>query len=384
MARTQRAAKLLSLEIMQTLVTGGAGFIGSHLVRRLVDLGEDVVVLDSLESQVHAGDPPDLPPGVRFLHGDVGDPELVDDALDGVDRVVHLAAAVGVGQSMYEIAAYVQKNTAATAVFLERLVAQQQRPTRLVVASSMSIYGEGEYACAVHGSVAPSPRDEAQLATRRWECLCPECGRELDPLATREQKQLIPTSVYAVTKRDHEELCLVVGGAYGIPTVALRFFNVYGPGQALSNPYTGVAAIFSSRLLNGRPPVVFEDGRQTRDFIHVSDIVEGLLLALGSDAAVGRAVNLGTGHRTSVLQVADALADGLGVAVEPEVNGQYRAGDIRHCYADTSLAEGLLGFRARVSLEAGMSELIAWLADQEAEDRVGAATRELAAWGLTR
>jgi dTDP-L-rhamnose 4-epimerase len=369
---------------MRTLVTGGAGFIGSHLVRRLVELDEDVVVLDSLESQVHQGKPPVLPDAVRFLHGDVGDAELCDEALDGVDRIVHLAAAVGVGQSMYEIAAYVRKNTQATAVFLERLVARPERPSRLVVASSMSIYGEGEYVCALHGNAAPPPRGEQQLAVRIWECLCPECGQELEPVATREQKPLIPTSVYAVTKRDHEELSLLVGAAYGIPTVALRFFNVYGPGQSLSNPYTGVAAIFSSRLLNERPPMVFEDGLQTRDFVHVSDIVEGLLLALGSDAAVGRAMNLGTGRRTSVLDVADALAGGLGVSVEPEINGQYRAGDIRHCYADTSLAEELLGFRARVSLERGMSELISWLADQEADDRVVAATRELAAWGLTR
>jgi dTDP-L-rhamnose 4-epimerase len=369
---------------MRTLVTGGAGFIGSHLVRALVELGDEVVVLDSLEQQVHGDCVPTIPDGVRFLHGDVGDAELADEALDGVDRIVHLAAAVGVGQSMYEIADYVRKNTHATAVFLERVIARPVRPRRLVVASSMSIYGEGEYVCALHGNVAPPPRSEAQLARRAWECLCPQCGRELSPVATREQKPLIPTSVYAVTKRDHEELTLVVGAAYGIPATALRFFNVYGPGQALSNPYTGVAAIFSSRLLNARAPLVFEDGLQTRDLIHVSDIVGGILLALSSDKAVGRAVNLGTGRRTSVLDVARALADGLDVSIEPEVNERYRAGDIRHCYADTSLAEELLGFRARVSLEQGMSELISWLADQEADDRVAAATGELAAWGLTR
>jgi dTDP-L-rhamnose 4-epimerase len=285
---------------------------------------------------------------------------------------------------MYEIAEYVRKNTHATAVFLERLVARRERPSRLVVASSMSIYGEGEYSCATHGLIAPAPRPEAQLVSRAWECLCPTCGSELEPSSTREQKPLIPTSVYAITKRDHEELALVVGAAYGIPTTALRFFNVYGPGQSLSNPYTGVAAIFSSRLLNGRRPLVFEDGLQTRDFIHVSDIVEGLVLALSSDAAIGQAVNLGTGRRTSVLEVAGALADGLGVEIEPEVNGNYRAGDIRHCFADTRLAADVLGFRAAVSLEDGMSELIGWLADQEADDRVARATNELAAWGLTR
>jgi dTDP-L-rhamnose 4-epimerase len=384
MSRSHGRRPVLSLEAMKTLVTGGAGFIGTHLVKRLVELGDDVVVLDSLEPQVHGGRAPSLPPGVRFIHGDVGDPELADEALAGVDRVVHLAAVVGVGQSMYEIASYVRKNTDATAAFLERVVAKPQRPARLVVASSMSIYGEGEYVCSEHGSVAPPPRPEPQLLTREWECLCPDCGRELEPIATREQKPLIPTSVYAITKRDHEELALVVGGAYGIPTVACRFFNVYGPGQSLSNPYTGVAAIFSSRLLNGNAPLVFEDGEQSRDLIHVSDIVEGLLLALGADAAVGRAINLGTGRRTTVKQVAEALATGLGVPVEPELVGQYRAGDIRHCYASTELAEQLLGFRAKVTLERGMAELIAWLANQEADDRVTAAAGELAAWGLTR
>ncbi|HET8606465.1 MAG TPA: NAD-dependent epimerase/dehydratase family protein [Gaiellaceae bacterium] len=368
---------------MRTLVTGGAGFIGSYLVRRLAALGDEVVVLDALEPQVHGGVPPELPEGVRLLHGDVGDAELADRALAGVDRVVHLAAAVGVGQSMYEIARYVRANSAATAVFLERLVAVSPRPASLVVASSMSIYGEGEYLCAEHGGVAPRPRPAAQLAARDWECRCPACGAALEPRGTREEKPLAPTSVYAVTKRDHEELCLAVGGAYGIRTTALRFFNVYGPGQALSNPYTGVAAIFSSRLLNGRRPIVFEDGRQTRDLVHVSDVVEGILLALGSERAAGHAVNLGTGRRTSVLEVAGALAAGLGVDVEPEVTARFRAGDIRHCYADTRRAEELLGFRARVPLERGMAELVAWLAGREAEDRAEAAAAELTAWGLT-
>jgi dTDP-L-rhamnose 4-epimerase len=271
----------------------------------------------------------------------------------------------------------------ATAIFLERVVAQSPRPKRLVVASSMSIYGEGEYECATHGRTAPTPRPELQLLDRQWECLCPECGEQLRPVGTRESKPLIPTSIYAITKRDHEELCLVTGAAYAIPTVALRFFNVYGPGQALSNPYTGVAAIFASRLLNGRAPIVFEDGHQSRDFTHVSDIVRGILLALESDDAVGNAVNLGTGRVTTVRQVGDALARGLGVDIEPELTGTYRAGDIRHCYADTSRADALLGFRAQVTLEDGMGELVRWLADQEADDRVEAAAGELAARGLT-
>jgi dTDP-L-rhamnose 4-epimerase len=369
---------------VKILVTGGAGFIGSHLVTLLLERGDDVVVLDSLEPQVHDGIGYEPPAGVTFVEGSVGDAAAVDRALDGVDGVVHLAAAVGVGQSMYEIARYVNVNTMATAAFLEALIARDRRPRRLVVASSMSIYGEGEYECPSHGAVAPPPRPESQLEERRWECLCPICAAELSPMPTRETKQLIPTSVYAITKRDHEELCLVTGAAYGIPTVALRFFNVYGPGQALSNPYTGVAAIFSSRLLNGRQPLVFEDGRQSRDFIHVSDIVQGIVCALESEDAVGEAVNLGTGHQISINEVAAMLGDGLGVDVDPLRPGTFRAGDVRHCYADPSKAERLLGWRAAVRLEQGVGDLVDWVRTQTATDRVDDATSELAVRGLAR
>ena len=369
---------------MKTLVTGGAGFVGTHLVRELVSRGDQVVVLDSLEEQVHNGVVPDLPPSVELIVGDVGDPDSADRALAAVDRVVHLAAAVGVGQSMYEIARYTERNTMQTAIFLERLVAQRPLPTRLVVASSMSIYGEGEYECPEHGRMAPVPRPEEQLLARQWELACPSCGVELKPVGTREDKALIPTSIYAITKRDHEELCLVTGAAYGIPAVALRFFNVYGPGQALSNPYTGVAAIFASRLLNGRPPIIFEDGAQSRDFIHVSDIVRAIMLALESEQAPGQAINLGTGRPSTVLQIARALSAGLDTDLEPIINGQYRAGDIRHCVADPARARDLLGFEARTTLEEGMRALLEWLAGQEAVDRVDDAAAELAARGLAR
>ncbi|HWY89919.1 MAG TPA: NAD-dependent epimerase/dehydratase family protein [Solirubrobacteraceae bacterium] len=369
---------------MKTLVTGGAGFIGSHVVQELVRRGDQVVVLDSLEEQVHDGNPPTLPASVELIVGDVGDRAAADRALAGVDRVVHLAAAVGVGQSMYEIARYTERNTMQTAIFLERLVAQRPLPARLVVASSMSIYGEGEYECPEHGRMAPPPRPEEQLLARQWELVCPQCDRQLSPVGTRETKSLIPTSIYAITKRDHEELCLVTGAAYGIPSVALRFFNVYGPGQALSNPYTGVAAIFASRLLNGRPPIIFEDGEQSRDFIHVSDIVRAIMLALESEKAAGHAINLGTGRPSTVAQIAQALSAGLEVDIEPIRNGQYRAGDIRHCVADAQRARELLGFEAATTLEDGMRALLEWLSDQEAVDRVDDATRELAARGLAR
>jgi len=368
----------------KTLVTGGAGFIGSHVVRELVARGDDVVVLDSMEEQVHGGVAPELDDAVELIVGDVGDTALADRALAGVDRVVHLAAAVGVGQSMYEIARYTELNTMATARFLERIVAARPLPTRLVVASSMSIYGEGEYVCETHGLQAPGPRAEEQLLAREWELACPVCNQPLAPRPTSESKPLIPTSIYAINKRDHEEMSLVTGAAYGIPTVALRFFNVYGEGQALSNPYTGVAAIFASRLLNGRPPVIFEDGEQSRDFTHVSDIVQGILQSLESETAPGHAINLGTGRQTSVARVAEVLAAGIGADVEPELSEQYRAGDIRHCYADVSLAEKLLGYRPTTTFEDGMGALVEWLQDQEAVDRVEHATSELASRGLTR
>lgn len=368
---------------MKTLVTGGAGFIGSHLVRALTERGDEVVVLDSLEPQVHRGMAPELPEPTRLIVGNVSDQKLAAEALTGVDRVVHLAAAVGVGQSMYEIARYTELNTMATARFLEALVATRPMPARVVVASSMSIYGEGEYVCAEHGRKAPGPRPEEQLLARSWEMHCPQCGAEMRPVGTRETKPLLPTSIYAINKRDHDEMVLVTGAAYGIPAVALRFFNIYGPGQALSNPYTGVAAIFASRLLNKRAPMIFEDGAQTRDFTHVSDVVEGILMALESDDAIGHAINLGTGQSTSVEKVGRVISSGLGLDIEPERNGRYRAGDIRHCVADPTLAKEKLGFTAKTKFEDGMRELIAWLADQEAEDTVEDATRELSARGLT-
>lgn len=369
---------------MRTLVTGGAGFIGTHVVRELLDRGDDVVVLDSLEEQVHGGVAPGLPSDVEFIHADCADPGACDRALARVDRVAHLAAIVGVGQSMYEIARYTRGNTMATAVFLERLIAMSELPQRLVVASSMSIYGEGEYTCPEHGRMAPLPRPEAQLLLHEWETGCPDCGDVLTPVGTSESKPLIPTSIYAINKRDHEEMCLVTGAAYGVAATALRFFNVYGEGQALSNPYTGVAAIFASRLMNGKAPIIFEDGRQSRDFIHVSDIVRGVLLALETDAASGQAINLGTGCQTTITRVAEVISTGLGMDVKPEIANQYRAGDIRHCFADPALARELLGFEAQIAFDDGMAALVRWLEDQEAEDRVDLATRELAARGLAR
>jgi dTDP-L-rhamnose 4-epimerase len=343
-----------------------------------------VRLLDSLDPQVHAGRPGYLAAGAELLVGDVRDRDAVDRALRDVDRVVHLAAAVGVGQSMYEIERYTSVNAIGAAVLLERLLEVRARIEKVVVASSMSIYGEGLYRCPREGvQVAPEPRPDAQLAGRRWEVVCPSCGAELEPLPTPETKPLQPMSVYAVGKRDHEELTLAVGRAYGVPATALRFFNTYGPRQALSNPYTGVAAIFAARLLNGRAPIVFEDGRQSRDFVHVRDVAAAVLAALEPGAGDGAAVNVAAGVRVTVAQVASTLAAALGVELEPEIRNEFRAGDIRHCVGDTARAGELLGWSAQVSFDEGMRELAGWLASQTAVDRGDEAAAALAERGLT-
>ena len=368
---------------MRVLVTGGAGFIGSHLVRALVESGHEVRVLDSFEAQVHGQEEAtDLHAGAELIRGDVRDRVAIERALDGADAVFHEAAVVGVGQSMYEVERYVSANTLGGAVLLDVIANSSRRPRKLLVASSMSIYGEGAYRCPSCGPRSPDLRPSEQLARREWELVCNACGAPLEPLPTPESKPLVPTSVYAITKRDHEELFMVIGRAYGVPTVALRYFNTYGPGQALGNPYTGVAAIFSSRLLNGHAPTVFEDGLQTRDFVHVSDVVRANLLALEA-ADVSGIFNVGTGRATSVLRVGEVLASLLRPGTEPEIVGRFRAGDIRHCIADISKAGAELGYEPRVSLEDGLAELVQWVAAQEAPDRFDGSRAELESRGLT-
>ncbi|MEW5720598.1 MAG: NAD-dependent epimerase/dehydratase family protein, partial [Chloroflexota bacterium] len=305
-------------------------------------------------------------------------------ALEGVAVVFHEAAAVGVGQSMYEIEKYVGMNTHATAVLLDVLVNRRARIRKLIVASSMSIYGEGAYQCERDGRVFPRVRPNDQLARREWEMRCPACGQIAQPLPTDEDKPLYSTSIYAISKKDQEEMCLCIGRAYNIPTVALRYFNVYGTRQALSNPYTGVAAIFSSRLLNDHAPFIFEDGLQSRDFVHVSDIVQANLLAMKSDAANYGYFNVGTGHSTTVRDVAIGLSRALDKTIEPQIVGKFREGDIRHCVADIAKARRALGYAPRVAFEDGMRELTAWVRQQDAQDRVDAAAGELEQRGLTR
>lgn len=367
----------------KVLITGGAGFIGSHLCDKLIESGYTVRILDNLSEQVHGADcerPAYLNPGAELIKGDVRDKEVVRKALKDIDIVYHFAASVGVGQSMYEIASYTQVNNLGTAVFLEALV--ENPVERLVVASSMSVYGEGLYRNSRNEYVGGHERNIADLKAGNWE-LYDTHSNELQPVPTNETKQPVLGSVYALSKYDQEQMCLIIGRAYNIPVTALRFFNVYGTRQALSNPYTGVLAIFASRYLNEKPPVIFEDGNQKRDFIHVKDVARACMLAGEKGAASGKVINVGSGNAYTINEIALRLATVMGKThITPELTGKYRAGDIRHCFADIERARELLGFIPEVDFEAGLAELAQWLEGQEANDRVELAGRELERRGL--
>jgi dTDP-L-rhamnose 4-epimerase len=369
--------------VSAVLVTGGAGFVGSHLVDALLERGERVRVLDNLDPLAHAdGRRPHLSAEAELLVGDLRDPAAVARALEGVDRVLHLGGVVGNGESMVNVRRAVDHNAGGTATLIEALIERRDRIRRLVVASSMVVYGEGSYRCPDHGPLHPPLRPLEQLRRREWDLRCPGCGAPAEPVPTREDAPLRPTSVYGITKRDQEELVLVLGRAYGIAAVALRYLNVYGPRQALGNPYTGVAAIFAARLLNGRRPLVFEDGGQIRDLVHVSDVVRATLAAMDAPAAPGHAINVATGRRVRILDLAERLAAALGSELEPELTGEYRAGDIRHCFADVSRARELLGFEARLSLDEGLPELAGWVARHAVRERGDRAVADLRARGL--
>ncbi len=370
------------------LVTGGAGFIGSHLVDELIDRGFEVTILDCLLPQVHGdadmaadGWPVYLNPLARRIKGNILDDGVFEAALPGVTHLVHLAASVGVGQSMTNIVDYTRNNTMATAVMLEVLSKCPHTVERIAVASSMSIYGEGEYwSPTKQAAIVPEPRSQEQLERRFWELTLDGDGRDetLEPVATREDRRLQPASIYAINKRDQEEMCLAVGRALDIPTVALRLFNAYGSRQALSNPYTGVAAIFISRLLNDEAPLVFEDGEQLRDFVHVKDVSRAFATVLESDKRVWEVFNVGSGQPTTVNGIARTLARLLRKNIAPKVLNKYRVGDIRHCFADISRIGKSFSFKPLQDFEAGMEELIRWVATaRKPVDRLATSMAEL-------
>lgn len=366
------------------LITGGAGFIGSHLADELISKGFSVRILDNLSPQVHGNIPSRpayLSPSAELIKGDVRNHEEVREALEDIDVVYHFAARVGVGQSMYEIHDYVEVNNVGTAILLEEIINRRKPLHRLVVASSMSIYGEGLYQNG-SGNIHDARRVLGNLKAGLWEMK--QNGHLLDPCPTPETKKPNLSSVYALSKYDQERLCLLTGQAYNIPVVALRFFNVYGTRQALSNPYTGVLAIFASRLLNEKPPVIFEDGYQQRDFVSVYDVVQACRLAMESDNAIGEVFNVGSGKAYTVRSIAEMIAAALNKKyIAPIINEKYRVGDIRHCFADITKARKMLGYQPAVKLEDGLKELAQWLEDQIAYDFVDQATSELDKRGLT-
>jgi dTDP-L-rhamnose 4-epimerase len=367
----------------QILITGGAGFIGAHVANELLARGYRVRALDTLSPQVHGPDrkrPDYLSAEVELIVGDVRDASAVARAVEGTDGVVHLAALVGVGQSMYQIAEYTSVNNLGTAVLWEALA---KHPVGcVVVASSMSIYGEGLYRDAEGHVRAPQDRSLDQLRMHDWE-VRDDHGRLLTPVATPEEKTPCLASVYALSKYDQERLCLMLGRAYNIPAVALRFFNTYGPYQALSNPYTGVLSNFASRVLNDSPPLIFEDGLQKRDFVSVYDVARAVRLAIETPAAAGGAFNISSGQPMTVKECAERTVRAIGRPdIEPQITGKWRAGDIRHCFADISLAKQVLGWAPQVTLEEGLEDLANWLTGQTAIDRGLEARAELAARGL--
>lgn len=374
---------------MRILVTGGAGFIGSFIVDELVRAGHKVRIYDSLDPQVHGKKrkaPSYLNKDAEFVRGDVLDADKFYKAVKDVDVFFHEAAAVGVGQSMYEVRRYVEQNAMGAGVVLDVIANRKHKLKKMLVASSMSMYGEGRYNCRKCGNVTPELRPSEQLKKGIWDVLCPHCSSKLEGVPTDETKPLNPTSIYAIGKRDHEEMFMAIGRAYKIPTVALRYFNAYGPRQALSNPYTGVCAIFSSRILNGGSPVIFEDGLQSRDFIHVKDVARANRLAMEKDAADYQVFNVGSGDPKTILDIAKILARKIqpGRTIEPEIKNAFREGDIRHCFADTSKIEKALGFKTTVRFEDGIEDLTAWVARQTCEDRTIDAIKELKKRGLTQ
>jgi dTDP-L-rhamnose 4-epimerase len=364
------------------LVTGGAGFVGSFVCERLIAQGFAVRVLDNLDPQVHQA-PPAIAPGVEFRRGDVRDADTCAHALDGIDVVVHAAAAVGIGQSLYRVRHFIDVNTTGTATLLEALAARQ-RPVKLVMLTSMTGYGEGVYRRPSDGRLlrVDARRDE-DIDRFGWEPVCPETHEVLEPCATPESAALLCRNVYALSKRHQEELALSLAATYGFEAVCLRLFNVFGPRQSLSNPYTGVIAIFLSRLLAGQRPLVYEDGAQTRDFVSVHDVVGAILAAIGSPAANGQVVNIGSGVGRGIASVAATLARVTGRDdLLPEITYRFRSGDIRHCTADISRARDLLGFEPTVSWDAGLAEVVDWARTAPSADRVLHADRELQARGL--
>ncbi|MGI6209699.1 MAG: NAD-dependent epimerase/dehydratase family protein [Anaerolineae bacterium] len=373
----------------RVLITGGAGFIGSHTTDALLEAGYAVRILDSLDPQVHGPEgrrPEYLSPEAELVVGDVRDADTLARALEGVDFVYHMAALTGVTQSMHDVRRYLDVGVTGTATLWDVLVNRKNRVRKVVLSSSRAVYGEGAYRCDhCEGLVYPKPRGEAQLQQRDWDCHCPTCGGVVTPAPTPEDKPLDPLSVYAHSKRFQEDICDAMSLAYDLPVVTLRYFNVYGPRQALRNPYTGIAPVFASRVRNGLPIDVYEDGLPVRDFVHVRDVVQANLLALDYPGEGMSVFNVGTGEQLTVLDMAKAICQEMGHEPRLEFNGRYRVGDIRSCYADLTRSRKELGFEPTIPFRDGVAELVEWVRTQEQEeDRYEQSLRDLRTRGLVR
>ncbi len=374
----------------KVLITGGAGFIGSHLVDKLINEREhDVTVLDLLEKQVHGNidKPPDyLNKKAKFLKGSVTDYEKLEELVGENDIIFHLAAMVGVGQSMYQIKKYIDNNILGVANLLDILANKNHNVEKVVIASSNTVYGEGKSKCANCGIFFPKLRSHQQLEMKNWEITCPSCGQKGESILTDEMTPFNSSSVYALSKQVQEEMGLMIGSTYGINTTILRFFLVYGSRQALSNPYTGVCSIFSSRLLHGKPPIIFEDGNQSRDFVSVDDVCQALLLSIDKKAADGEIFNVGTGLPITIKEVAEIITEKINPSLKPIYNQQFRVGDIRHCVADISKIKKKLGFKPSKIFKQGINEVIDWIKQQKPKIREPSqkATQELKERGLLK
>lgn len=377
---------------MKVLITGGAGFIGSHIALKLKDKGYEVTVLDNLLEQIHGLKPDSTSPlylsirdRTHFIKGNVCNRTDVEEALEGVDYVIHLAAETGTGQSMYEIKRYIDVNVGGTAMLLDILANTKHNVKRVVVAESRAIYGEGKYRCDKCGDVYPTGRCEKDMAKGDFECHCPKCGGKISLVATTEDSAIHPTSVYGIGKQAQGQLVHLICKSIGIESVSFRYQNVYGPGQSLTNPYTGILSIFSTRIKNHREINIFEDGKESRDFVYIDDVVDATIAGLEMPEANGHAFNIGTGVSTDVLTVAKTLCNCYCVEVPLIISGNYRLGDIRHSYADISLAERVLGFHPKWSFDDGIRRFVDWVSLQNIQtDNYEESLDELKMKGLFR
>lgn len=376
--------------IKNVLITGGAGFIGSHTALKLVAKGYQVTVLDNLSEQIHGRSPSTISPlfesingKVNFIKGSVTSRRDWIQAIKGQDAIIHLAAETGTGQSMYEIEKYVNTNIGGTALMLDILTNTKHSVQRILVAESRAIYGEGKYRCGKCGFIYPSDRKDEDMAKGDFECHCPKCGDKVTLVGTTEDSLIHPSSVYGISKQVQGQLVHLVCSTIGIESVSFRYQNVYGPGQSLSNPYTGILSIFSTRIKNHKGLNIFEDGKETRDFVYIDDVVDATILGLETPEANGHVFNIGTGVATDVLSVANTLCEKYGIQVPIEVSGNYRLGDIRHNYADINLAKSILGFEPKWSFADGIQKFTEWVNDQEIqEDKYETSLEEMKTKGL--